>query len=113
MFIKINNKQSVSYIALSSIIRVTFNNGEDVKPSCDIITSELTSGTTHNYDNKSTQTTSSSKSTRVFRETNEETYLKVLEYVGGEAPKPTKVKAVKTEEGEAVKKPSAKKSLTK
>jgi hypothetical protein len=112
MFIKINNKQSVSYIALSSIIRVTFNNGEDVKPSCDIITSELTSGTTHNYDNKSTQTTSSSKSTRVFRETNEETYFKVLEFVGGEAPKPSKAKTVKSEE-EATKKPSAKKSLTK
>ena len=74
MFIKINNKQSISYVAISSIIKVTFNHGEDAKPSCDIITSEMTSGTTHFYDNKSSQTTSSSKSIRVFKETNEESY---------------------------------------
>jgi hypothetical protein len=82
MFIKINNKQSTSYVLLSSITRVTFSQGED-KQSCDVITSELVSGTTHNYTDKSSQTTSSSKSIRVFKETNEEAYAQLLAFVGG------------------------------
>lgn len=82
MFIKINNKQSTSYILLSSIVRVTFSQGED-KQSCDVITSELVSGTTHNYTDKTSQTTTSSKSIRVFKETNEEAYAKLLAFVGG------------------------------
>lgn len=82
MFIKINNKQSTSYVLLSSIVRVTFSIGED-KQSCDVITTEQVSGTTHNYTDKSSQTTSSSKSIRVFKETNEEAYSQLLSFVGG------------------------------
>jgi hypothetical protein len=80
MFIKIINKQSISYVLLSSIIRITFSQGED-KQSCDVITSELVSGTTHNYTEKTSQTTSSSKSTRVFKETNEVAYAQLLKFV--------------------------------
>jgi hypothetical protein len=83
MFIKINNKQSTSYILSSSIVRVTFNQGETVKPSVDIITIEQTSGTTHNYDNKATQTTSSSKSIRIFLESNPEAYKQIQAFVEG------------------------------
>jgi hypothetical protein len=82
MFIKIINKQSISYVLLSSIVRVTFSQGED-KQSCDVITSELVSGTTHNYTDRTSQTTSSSKSIRVFKETNEEAYAQLLAFVGG------------------------------
>jgi hypothetical protein len=82
MFIKIINKQSISYVLLSSIVRVTFSQGED-KQSCDVITSELVSGTTHNYTDKTSQTTSSSKSIRVFKETNEVAYAQLLAFVGG------------------------------
>jgi hypothetical protein len=82
MFIKIINKQSISYVLLSSIVRVTFSQGED-KQSCDMITSEIVSGTTHNYTDKTSQTTSSSKSIRVFKETNQEAYAQLLAFVGG------------------------------
>jgi hypothetical protein len=80
MFIKIINKQSISYVLLTSIIRITFSQGED-KQSCDVITSELVSGTTHNYTDKTSQTTSSSKSIRVFKETNEVAYAQLLKFV--------------------------------
>jgi hypothetical protein len=80
MFIKLINKQSISYVLLSSIIRITFSQGED-KQSCDVITSELVSGTTHNYTDKTSQTTSSSKSIRVFKETNEAAYAQLLKFV--------------------------------
>jgi hypothetical protein len=82
MFIKIINKQSISYVLLSSIVRVTFSQGED-KQSCDVITSEQVSGTTHNYTDKTSQTTSSSKSIRVFKETNEVAYTQLLKFVEG------------------------------
>ena len=82
MFIKIINKQSISYVLLSSIVRVTFSQGED-KQSCDVITSELVSGTTHNYTDKTSQTTSSSKSIRVFKETNQDAYNQLIAFVGG------------------------------
>jgi hypothetical protein len=82
MFIKIINKQSISYVLLSSIVRITFSQGED-KQSCDVITSELVSGTTHNYTDKTSQTTSSSKSIRVFKETNEIAYAQLLKFVEG------------------------------
>jgi hypothetical protein len=82
MFIKIINKQSISYVLLSSIVRITFSQGED-KLSCDVITTELVSGNTHNYTDKSSQTTTSSKSIRVFKETNETAYAQLLAFVEG------------------------------
>jgi hypothetical protein len=83
MFIKINNKNSISYVLASSIIKVTFSNSDEGKVFCDIITTEQVSGTTHNYDNRSTQTTSASKSIRVFQETSEESYNFLKEMVEG------------------------------
>jgi hypothetical protein len=83
MFIKINNKTSISYIADSSIIRITFSNSTEGKVFCDVCTTELVSGTTHNYADKTSQTTSCSKSLRVFKETNEEAYNTLKELVEG------------------------------
>lgn len=91
MFIKINNKSSTSYILESSIIKITFSNSDEGKTFCDVITSELVSGNTHNYADKQSQTTTCSKSNRIFKETNEEAYNYLRSFVEKSSTQPSDV----------------------